>query len=151
MAVQKITEGTVLALAAAGIIAVALVGGLLAATQTVNNTGTVEAAGVGVFWDRNCTNKTSSIDWGILSPGGARSNTVYINNSGNVGLNLSMTTSAWVPSNASSSISLSWNCTGYVLSHASVIAANLTLSVSPSISDITNFSFNVTITGTENT
>jgi hypothetical protein len=74
---------------------------------------------------------------------------VYVKNVGNDPVTLSMNTSAWVPSNASSSISLVWNCTGYVLPlHNAFVACNLTLSVSSSTTGITDFSFNITIAGT---
>jgi hypothetical protein len=147
MAMQKIAVGTASAIAALALVATVL--GLLVTTSTITNTGNVKAVGVNVYWDSACTNVTSSIDWGALDPGGAKSFTVYVLNSGSVPLSLSMTTSNWVPSAASDYISLDWNRQSYVLSAGSVVQAVLTLSVSSSVNSVTSFSFDITITGTE--
>ena len=134
---------------AVAIVTIALVAALLSASQTMTNTGTVTGIGVGVFWDSAGTNKTTLISWGTLLPGDTRSCLVYVKNVGYDPVTLSMATSAWVPSNASSSIGLVWNCTGYVLPlHDAFVACNLVLNVSSSITGITDFSFNITITGT---
>jgi len=138
-----------LGIVAAAIVSVAFVAALLSASQTMTNTGTVTGKGVEVFWDSAGTNKTTLIGWGTLSPGDAKSCLVYVKNVGYDPVALSMTTSAWAPSNASSSISLVWNCTGYVLPlHNAFVACNLVLNVSSSTAGITDFSFNITIAGT---
>jgi len=138
-----------LGVVAVAIVSVALVAALLSASQTMTNTGTVTGKGVEVFWDSAGTNKTTLISWGTLSPGDTRSCLVYVKNVGYDPVTLSMTTSAWVPSNASRSISLVWNCTGYVLPlHNAFVACNLVLNVSSSTTGITDFSFNMTIAGT---
>jgi hypothetical protein len=147
MAMQKITIGTVLAIAVLGMVVTAL--GALVATRTISNTGSLKAIGVGVYWDSSCTSAVSSIDWGALEPGVTKNFTIYVKNEGNVQVRLSMTTSNWNPASASSYITLSWNRENYVLSSGSVVSAVLTLSVSSSISGVTSFSFNIIITGTE--
>jgi len=146
MAMQKITMGTVLAIAVMGIVASAL--GALVATRTISNTGNLKAIGVGVYLDSSCTNPVSSIDWEVLDPGAKVNRTIYVRNEGNVAVTLSMTTGNWNPSSASSYITLTWNREGYVLSTESVVKAVLTLSVSSSISAITSFSFDIIISGT---
>jgi hypothetical protein len=150
MAMQKATLGTIAAVMI-GVAAIALVSGLLATNRLVQNTGIVKSIGVEVYWDQACTNKTTSINWGTLDAGGVKTYNVYVKNNGTAAESLSMTTSNWSPASASSQISLSWNCSDYVLAHASVVGASLTLSVSSSISGITSFSFDITVTGTENT
>ena len=147
MAMQKITMGTVLAIAVVGMVVTAL--GALVATRTISNTGNLKAIGVGVYWDSGCTSAVSSIDWGALEPGVTKNFTIYVRNEGNVQVMLSMTTSNWNPSSASSYITLSWNRENYVLSSGSVVSAVLALSVSSSISGITSFSFDIIIAGTE--
>ena len=149
MAMRKIAIGTVLAIAAMGIVVSAL--GVLVATRTISNTGNVKAIGVGVYWDSGCTNVVSSIDWGALEPGATIDKTIYVKNEGSVALTLSMSTDNWNPSSASSYMTLSWNRENYVLNSGSVVSAVLTLSVSSGISGITNFSFDITISGTEHT
>jgi hypothetical protein len=147
MAMQKATIGTVLVIAVMGIIVSAL--GALVASRTISSTGNVTAVGVGVYSDSSCTTALSTINWGTQSPGATTTYTIYVRNEGNVAVTLGMTTANWNPSSASSYISLSWNKQGTVLSAGSVVQAVLTLSVSSSVSGVTSFSFDITITGTQ--
>lgn len=141
--------GMIIAAAATSILTVTLVSALLVANRVVPNNGNLKAIGVEVFWDRACTNRVTSIEWGTVEPGSSKSYTVYIGNNGTAAEVLSMSTGNWNPASASSQMSLAWNCTGYVLPSISVVGARLTLTVSPSIGGITSFSFDITITGTE--
>jgi len=148
MALEKTTEWAIIVAAVAGIATIMVVAGLFSATQTINSTGTVNTVGVAVYWNSGCTNATTAINWGSISPGENRSYTIYIKNPGNTAGVLGMATSGWNPLNCTSYISVGWNCTGYRLEAGSVVPANVTLSVSSSVSGITSFSFNMTITGT---
>lgn len=150
MAMQKITVGTVLAIAVIATVT-GLAAALLVANQTISNTGNVKAVGVGVYWDSSCTDEVSSIDWGDLGPGETKDVTIYINNEGSVAVMLTMTNDNWNPASASSYITLTWNRENHVLNPGSVVEAVLTLLVSSDISGITNFSFDIIITGTEQT
>lgn len=132
-----------------GLVVSVLATSLLTAQQQISNTGIVKAVGVGVYEDLACTRNVTSINWGALEPGAVASFLVYIKNEGNTPLILSMTTNNWNPAQASEYITLEWNREGHVLSVGSVIQANLTLSVSPSIEEITSFSFNIIIVGVE--
>jgi len=148
MAMQKATIGALTA-GVIGIVTIALVSGLLSASRTLPNTGVVRATGIGVYWDRSCTNETSVISWDTLTPNSTKSYVVYVKNNGTVNVILSMATDGWDPPAASSYISLGWNCSGYTLSRNNVVAAYLTLSVSPAVTGFTNFSFDIIVTGTE--
>ncbi len=150
MAMQKATLGTIAAVTI-GVAAIALVSGLLVTNRMVPTTGNVNSIGVEVYWDLACTNRTTAINWGTIDAGGTRTFNVYVKNNGTAAEVLSMTTSNWSPASASSHISLGWNCSNYVLAHGSVVGASLTLSVSSSVSGITSFSFDITVTGTGNT
>jgi archaellum component FlaG (FlaF/FlaG flagellin family) len=126
--------------------------GALIATRSFSNTGNieaVEAVGVNVYSDSACTTAVSTITWGALDPGGAENYTVYVKNTGTVPLTLSMATGSWNPASASNYITLTWNQQNYVLLAGQVVQALLTLSVSPSVSGVTSFSFNTTISGTQ--
>jgi len=149
MAMQKITIGTVLAIAVMGMVVSAL--GALVATRTISNYGNVSAVGVGVYWDSSCTNMVLSIDWGALEPGASVDKTIYIKNEGSLPVLLSLTTENWSPASASSYMTLSWTRESYVLNSGSVVQAVLTLSVSSGVSEITDFGFDIIITGTEAT
>jgi hypothetical protein len=145
-------EGIVVGAALAVVIyalALSMIGQVMSLSQanrTVSNAGSIKGIGVGIYQDQNCTSPVSSIDWGILDPGANASKTVYIRNEGNSAATLSKMTSNWSPSNASSYISLNWNYGGQTLTVNQVIPVVFTLSVSSSISGITNFSFDITVT-----
>jgi len=130
--------------------AVGVVFGLLVSSQTLMNNGSiVKTIGVSVYWDSECTNPTTAIDWGPLSPGEARDCTVYVKNDGTAAEVLSMQTGNWTPPEVSGWLSMSWNCTDHVVPHETVVAAVLTLTVAPDASYTPSFEFDLTIIGTE--
>ena len=134
-----------------GALAVNMFGSTLSMVQTsrtISNAGSVKGIGVGVYWDSACTNRTSSINWGSLEPNSNKTLTVYVKNEGNSVATLSKTTQNWNPSTASNYITLNWNYNGQTLSVNQVLQIKLTLIVSSTISGITNFSFDLTITAT---
>jgi len=131
---------------AAGILGTAL--SLVQTTRTVSNAGSVKGIGVGVYWNSACTNKTSSISWGLIEPGSNKTVTVYVRNEGNAAATLSKATQNWNPSTAPSYITLNWNYNGQALSANQVIQIKLTLLVSSTASGITSFSFDFSITAT---
>ena len=116
------------------------------ASKALSNSGSVKGVGVGVYWNQACTNATSSINWGNLDPGSNVNRTIYIRNEGNTAATLSMTTSNWNPATASSYMTLNWNYGGQTLSVNQVVQVKLTLSVPSSVTGITSFSFDITIT-----
>ena len=141
------------------VLALSLLSPAMSATstsKTVSNSGSVKGIGVGIYQYSNCTSPVSSFNWGIIEPSANVIKTVYIKNEGNSAATLSMTTSnwhlsnatsSWNPPNAPSSITLSWNYTsGQTLTVNQVIPVKFTLFISSSISGITNFSFDITIT-----
>lgn len=147
MAMQKATIGTVVVIAVMGLMVSAL--GTLVATRTISNSGSVTAVGVGVYSDSACTTALTAISWGTVNPGDVKTYTVYVKNTGNVPVKLNMTVSNWNPSSASSYITLTWNQEKSTLTAGQVVPAVLTLSVSSSVSGVTSFSFDITITGTQ--
>ena len=147
MAMQKVTIGTVVVIAVMGLMVSAL--GALVAIRTVSNSGSVTAVGVGLYSDIGCTTALSAISWGTLNPGDVKTYTVYVRNEGTVSVTLSMTVGNWNPLSASGYITLTWNKQNTVLSAGSVATSVLTLSVSSSVSGVTSFSFDITITGTQ--
>jgi len=146
----KIILGVSLALVlcalATGIFGTAL--SLLQTNRTIPNAGSVKGIGVGIYWDSACTNRTSSINWGLLDPGSNKTVTVYIRNEGNAVATLSKAAQNWNPSTASSYMTLNWNYAGQTLSVNQVLQVKLTLVVSATVSGITNFSFDILITAT---
>lgn len=124
--------------------------GLLSSSVRVNSSGVIASVNLAVYWDSACTNPVTSIDWGTISPGGSKSVQIYVKNTGNVPITLSLSTENWNPSNAGSYMTLTWDYTsGTKIQSNSALKVTLTLTVSSSIQGVTNFSFNVVITGTE--
>ena len=121
---------------------------LVQTSRTVSNAGSVKGIGVGIYWDSACTNSVSSINWGVLDPGSTKTVTVYVRNEGNSVATLSKATQNWIPSTASSYMTLNWNYSGQTLSVNQVLQTKLSLVVSSTISGITSFSFDITITAT---
>ncbi|MBS7640083.1 MAG: hypothetical protein QXF23_01000 [Candidatus Bathyarchaeia archaeon] len=107
----------------------------------------IKVVGISVYSDKSCRNVLTSIDWGIIRPGSSKSIMVYVKNTGNVIVRLSLSTENWIPEQASKYISLTWNYMGQRLLPGRVLSLTLTLTVSPEISDIRNFSFDIVITG----
>ena len=121
------------------------VSSLTQANTRIQNQGAMKAVGVGVYWDQALTNRVTSIDWGTLEPGSNVNKTVYIRNEGNAAAILSMTTSNWNPTSASTYMGLSWDYGGQTIGVNAVVQVRLTLSASSSVSGITSFSFDITI------
>ncbi|UCE16340.1 MAG: hypothetical protein JSV12_01615 [Candidatus Bathyarchaeota archaeon] len=123
--------------------------GLLSVNKTLSSTGSVTAINVGVYSDIACTNELTTLEWGTISPGNSENITIYLKNTGNSQITLSMTRTNWTPVNANGPITLSWDKENADLNPNQETATTLTLSISESIDGITDFSFDVVITGTE--
>jgi hypothetical protein len=123
--------------------------GLLSNSKTVQSHGAVKTLNVGAYWNSACTNTTTAIDWGMMSPGTANNVSFYVRNEGNLPVRLGLSTQNWSPANASSYMSLSWNREGQTLAASNVTLATLVLNVSSSISGVSSFSFDTVITGAE--
>ena len=104
--------------------------------------------GVGIYWDQDCTNRVFSLDWGLIEPGLNNTILVYIRNEDDSAVSLQMATSNWAPSIALDYITLTWTYSGKILSANDVIPMELNLNVSPTVSGIKDFSFNIAITTT---
>jgi len=151
MNMRKISTGAAIAIAATGLFMTLLTTGLLMSSQSLQSSGTVTAINIGVYSDSGCTQNLTSINWGSIYPSNSTTRIIYVKNNGSLPVTLTMTTGNWVPSNANTYISLSWNQEGTVLSAGQSTTATLTLSASASAGNITSFSFNIIITGTEQT
>ncbi len=130
------------------VILIAFIGNF-GSTKSLVLADTVKGVGVGIYWDQACTNETLLLNWERIDVGSDSNLTVYIRNEVNSPALLWLGTSNWTPSASSDYISLNWNYSGQVLSVGQVIPLELTLAVSPTISEITDFSFKTIITITE--
>jgi hypothetical protein len=103
---------------------------------------------LGMYWDQACSNISSAITWGQVSPGTTKTLVLYARNEGNVPIALQKTTFNWNPSTASNYLTIEWDYSNQTLSPGIIQKLSLILTVSPSIIGIANFRFNTTITGT---
>jgi hypothetical protein len=119
----------------------------LRTNNTIANVSALEIKGVGVYWDSQYTDRVNSIAWGNLTPGSSKSIVVYIRNEVNESTWLIMSTMNWTPPSASSYMTLGWNYARQRMNPSEALQITLTLSVSRHIEGISNFSFNILITG----
>ena len=149
MGLKKIPLKATLALVSTALFLTTLTAGLLTVNQSVPSSGTITALNVGVYSDSACTQELTSIDWGTVSPGDTDTRTIYVKNTGNGPISLTMTKINWNPSTADGPIVITWDIENWWLNPDDIFTATLTLSVSSSISGITDFSVEIVITGIE--
>jgi len=123
--------------------------GLLSAVTSIGSSGVVSSANLGVYQESQCINTLSSINWGTISPGGTATYTVYVKNTGTVALTLTFTTGSWSPASASTYFTLTWSYTGSQINSNAVVPITFTLSLSQSVTGVSDFQFQITITGTQ--
>ena len=116
-------------------------------SSTLSNVGTLKVIGVGIYWDAGFTNRTTTIDWGMLEPSTQKSFSVYIRNEGNSAITLSKSTSNWSPSAASTVMTLAWNYNSQTINAGASIQVTFTLTVSANTAGISTFSVDITIIG----
>jgi hypothetical protein len=114
---------------------------------TLSSSGRIVSVNLNVYSDSGRTEIVSSVDWGNLEPGDEISLMVWIENTGNSAETVMVTTDEWSPAGASEFLVFSSNANGMVLAPNEIIQANLTLSVSPDITGIETFGFDIIITG----
>jgi len=124
-----------------------IVGLTLAQTfqRSINSYGTLKFIGVNVYWNNACTSEVTSIPWGNVTPGASFDNVVYVKNVGTTAETLSMSYGNFTPTVAASYLTLTWNCSGYVLATNAVTCAKITLAVQPNATGLTDFSFGILV------
>jgi len=106
------------------------------------------SADIDVYLDCNCTINLSKIDWGNLSPGESTNKTIYIKNTGNSNLTLSMQTANWYPEGANELMTISWDQEKTTLAPENSTIATITLAVEECEIDFSAFAVQINITGT---
>jgi len=103
---------------------------------------------INIYSNIDCTENLTSIDWGSIEAGCNTTQTIYVKNTGTATLTLSLTTNNWTPVEADGCITISWDGEETQLDPGQSTPAELTLIVASDITDITNFSNSITISGT---
>lgn len=116
--------------------------------SNAGNVSAVDSIGIGIYWNRRCTQPVTAIDWGTLLPGAQKSFVVYLRNENTTVIRFTFSkTQLWDPANAASYMQLSFNHTGQQIDLNRVYPVTLTLRVSSAIVGITSFKFNIVICG----
>jgi len=100
-----------------------------------------------IYGDSSCTKAISFIKWGQIEVGGHVSRTVYIKNSGDRKITLSLYIENWNPVESSHHMNLSWDYEGSSIGPGSTVEVTLTLTLDPSATEIEKFSFEILIIG----
>lgn len=119
--------------------------GQLLSFHLIGSRGKVTVIGVGVYWDANCSSPVYSLDWGSVTPGSIKNQTVFIRNEGNEPSTLFLNTTNWNPAKASDYITLTWDYNGYILYPDQTTKVMLTLSIAPTTEGIKDFNFDIII------
>lgn len=102
---------------------------------------------IGVYCDRDCSQNLTTIDWGSIEAGCNTTQTIFVKNIGTADLTLNLGTYDWNPKNADDYLDITWDKAGTRLSGGEWTIATLTLTVASDITDITDFSNTITISG----
>lgn len=145
--VQRVQALAILA-TVASLVAISTTYAMLTTLTAIQGNGSIKSVGIGVYWDLQCTNATSSLDFGLLEPGSQRNFSLYVQNEGNSALTLSMTTENWNPASATDYMTLTWDREGQQINANEVIGSVITLSVSEDVQGISSFSFDIILSGT---
>jgi len=119
----------------------------LSNTYKMQSVASIKTINVKVYWNQNCTQPATLIDWGILEPSSSKTFTVYVKSSSNVPMTLLIYTENWLPVNASDYMTFTAEPNNVIIEASEIIAVNLTLTIASDIEGITNFSFDITFNG----
>jgi len=136
------------------LLVVALIGVATAASigltqRRIPSRGTIyiKVLGVEAYWDPECTSTVTEIDWGVLEPSDSVSKVIYVRNTGNAAVVLSMTTENWSPTEAGTYITVTWDAEGSTLDVNATLMITITLNVSADITGFSEFHVDIVITG----
>jgi hypothetical protein len=152
MTSKKATVVSILGIVFIGLALSVVTTAVLVAQKEIPTNGKVagnleSSINIGIYSDAAASIPCSSIDWGALNPGSAITRTIYIKNLSAADQTLTLSTSGWSPSSAPNVLTLTWNKEGSRLAAASTTAATFTLTVAQNPVGVTNFNFNIIISG----
>lgn len=122
---------------------------LLHPGSTIGNVSAVETgSSLGAYWDAGCSARVSSIDWGNMTPSQTKNITFYIRNEGLTTIFLSGIAKNWNSITAQGYIRFVFGSDDQRALASEVKKVTCSLTISPEITNITNFSFDVLFQGT---
>lgn len=112
----------------------------------IGSGGTVNLpTGVGFYWDHNCTSPVSFIEWGAIQPGSTINVTLFVRNEGSQVIILNITAENWTPIETTNYMTFSSNYRRQTINPQENLQITLSLTTSPNIEKITNFSFDISV------
>ena len=145
MAFRKMPIAAIVTVAILGLFLTLTITGVLGAPKRA----VVNSINVVVYSDSSCKVNCTSLDWGNISPDGVVTKTIYVKNTGDSRVSLSLTASNWSPSRAESLLELSWNLGKRSIAAGKVVPAELTLSAASNLGSLASFNFTISIVGTQ--
>jgi hypothetical protein len=100
---------------------------------------------IDVYSDSECTTAMSGIEWGEIEAGEEKSVQIYVKNSGDTSVVISLITENWSLSTAQNNMDLTWSYDGTPIQSGEAIEVTLMLSVDLDCPEIINFGFDVII------
>lgn len=116
--------------------------------STIGTSGNIKAVGISVYTDSAGTIVATKVDWGMLEPGQKVNTTLYLKNTSNVPVSVSLAVGNFNPAVGQTYLACTWNYSGGVLNPGMIVGVTLTLNVASTITGITAFSFDLGIVGT---
>jgi len=105
----------------------------------------IKKIGIGIYQDPKCEESFDHITWGEINLDSTITQTIYIKNELDSSCFLSLSTSNWIPVTAAKYLTLEWNYSGQEVAPDQVIPTALSLTVSESALDLTDFNFIICI------
>jgi hypothetical protein len=117
-----------------------------AVADMVNRTKNVVTSGT-IYAGEGITVSNLTLNWGTMDTNTSKTLTISVTNKLLTPITLSILVYNWSPANASQVLTLTWNYTGSVMAKDAMVPINFTLAVAPDPKGVTNFSFDISITG----
>jgi hypothetical protein len=117
--------------------------GLVITTLMLYNEGNI--SNLNAYAESTCTTPVTTINWGDLNVSSTNTKTIWLKKTVSQSLTLNMTTKNWSPANATDYMAVSWNKN---IMTAQVEIATITLTVFSNATWMSNFAFDIVITGT---
>jgi len=116
----------------------------------ISNVSAIETVGTfGVYWNSNCTTKVTSINWGNMTPGQEKTTLFYIRNEASSPMFLAGIDKNWNPTTAQSYIHFTFDSDDQKIQAGQTKKVTCTLTVSIEITNISNYSFDILLLGTD--
>jgi len=116
----------------------------------IPNVSAIETVGTfGVYWNSNCTSRVTSINWGNMTPGQEKTTLFYIRNEASSPMFLAGIDKNWNPTTAQSHIHFTFDSDNQKIQAGQTKKVTCTLTVSIEITNISNYSFDILLLGTD--